>query len=294
MTDTGATNPAAEEELVSAEAPEVADEAHDAQGDDDGDGEEAPEGQSDPEQEEIEHEGKRYAVPKELKEAFLRQSDYTRKTQEVADLRRNVEAAQQAAARDAEMVQGLREDYGKVHALKAQVDYYGRVDWQAYTQQDPQGAQAAWMVYQQAKDTLSDAQKGVGDKEAELRASRERDTANARATTLQTLQKDISGFGPQKAQDLARFAADEFGVRPEELANADARTWKMLNRLHAAESRAKALESKQTAAQRQAKVEAVKPAASVKGIAPSDNRPRDTDSVDAWLKKRNAQVAKRG
>jgi len=41
--------------------------------------------------EEIEHDGKKHRVPKELKDAFLRQSDYTRKTQEVAEARRQVE-----------------------------------------------------------------------------------------------------------------------------------------------------------------------------------------------------------
>ena len=42
---------------------------------------------ADPEFEEVEYEGKRYALPKELKDAILRQSDYTRKTQELAQQR---------------------------------------------------------------------------------------------------------------------------------------------------------------------------------------------------------------
>lgn len=288
-----ATNPAAEEELVSAEAPEVADEASDAQGDHEGDGDEAHEGQSDPDSEEVEYEGKKYAVPKELKEALLRQSDYTRKTQEVAELRRDVEAQRETAVRDAALAQELRDDYGKVHALKANVDYYGKVDWATYSAQDPSGAQQAWMVYQQAKDALNDAQKGVETKEAELRASRERDTANARAATLQQLRKDIPDFGPAKAQELATFAQSEFGVRPEELAGADARTWKLLHRAMTAESTLKGIQSKQTAAQRQAKVQAVTPAATVKGASPSDNRPRDNDDMNTWLKKREAQLKKR-
>jgi hypothetical protein len=43
--------------------------------------------------EEIEHEGKKHKVPKELKDAFLRHSDYTRKTQEVAEQRKQVDGA---------------------------------------------------------------------------------------------------------------------------------------------------------------------------------------------------------
>ena len=46
---------------------------------------------------EIEHEGKKHRIPAELKDAILRQSDYTRKTQEVAQERQVVQAAWQQA-----------------------------------------------------------------------------------------------------------------------------------------------------------------------------------------------------
>ena len=57
-----------------------------------------PEAEAQPEIElaEVEYEGKNYQVPPELREALLRQSDYTRKTQEVAASRKNLEAMQQA------------------------------------------------------------------------------------------------------------------------------------------------------------------------------------------------------
>jgi len=43
----------------------------------------------------VEYEGKTYQLPPELKSALLRQQDYTRKTQEVATIRKQVEADQQ-------------------------------------------------------------------------------------------------------------------------------------------------------------------------------------------------------
>ena len=48
--------------------------------------------------EEIEHDGAKYKVPKPPKEAFLRQADYTTKTQTLAEERRSFEAAQQQFA----------------------------------------------------------------------------------------------------------------------------------------------------------------------------------------------------
>ncbi len=55
--------------------------------------EEAPEGES--ELEEVEYEGKPYKLPKELKDALLRHSDYTKKTMDVAEQRKAVEAKAQ-------------------------------------------------------------------------------------------------------------------------------------------------------------------------------------------------------
>ena len=51
-----------------------------------------------PELEEVEHEGKKYQIPKPLKGALLMQADYTRKTQEVAEQRRAVEEQQRQYA----------------------------------------------------------------------------------------------------------------------------------------------------------------------------------------------------
>src|SRR5215204_3179929 len=46
--------------------------------------------------EEIERNGKKYKIPTALKSELLMQQDYTRKTQEVAEQRRAIEAEQQA------------------------------------------------------------------------------------------------------------------------------------------------------------------------------------------------------
>src|SRR5438105_8523 len=47
---------------------------------------------AEPDVAEIEINGKKYTVPAELKDGYLMQADYTRKTQEVADIRKTVEA----------------------------------------------------------------------------------------------------------------------------------------------------------------------------------------------------------
>ena len=46
-----------------------------------------------PDEVEVDYNGKSYCLPPELKDALLRQADYTRKTQELAEGRRALEAA---------------------------------------------------------------------------------------------------------------------------------------------------------------------------------------------------------
>lgn len=53
--------------------------------------EQAQSDEAKPEFEEVEFEGQKYQVPPQLKEAFIHKSDYTRKTQEVAEARRQIE-----------------------------------------------------------------------------------------------------------------------------------------------------------------------------------------------------------
>src|SRR5712671_4095938 len=78
---------------------------------------------------EVEYDGKTYQLPPELKDALLRQADYTRKTQEVAQNRKALEA--EKAAHDGRS-QGMRAhilDAARVMALNDQLTQFDRVDW---------------------------------------------------------------------------------------------------------------------------------------------------------------------
>ena len=84
------TNP--EPGVDSTPAPEA--DAYDDQPSDElADGEQSDEpAPVDEDAEEAEYDGKKFTGPKGIKEAILRQADYTRKTQEVAEQRKQVEA----------------------------------------------------------------------------------------------------------------------------------------------------------------------------------------------------------
>ena len=73
---------------VGDEEPET-DETEEIEGEGD---EETEEGEGETDTAEVELNGEKYKVPAALKDAFLMQADYTRKTQEVAEVRKTAEA----------------------------------------------------------------------------------------------------------------------------------------------------------------------------------------------------------
>lgn len=86
---------------------------------------------------EVEYDGVKFKAPQQAKDAFMREQDYTRKTQEVAKLQ---EAAQDrlhfAEARE-QLVGAILQDVAEFRALQTQRAQYDNVDWTALYNSDP-------------------------------------------------------------------------------------------------------------------------------------------------------------
>ena len=79
--------------------------------------------------EEIDFEGEKYIVPKKLKEAFLRQSDYTQKTQEAANLRRLAEQERSVLQISAELSKRTLPIEAEIRAIDKQLEEAKGIDW---------------------------------------------------------------------------------------------------------------------------------------------------------------------
>jgi len=232
----------------------------------------------------IEHEGRIYRVPGALKGAFLRQADYTRKTQELAEHRRVVEAERQALAEQRRAVAGASQDRLRLAALDHQLESFQSVDWQGYAAEDPQAAQALWGRFQALNDAREQLAYAVSheDERAQLKAARE--AAERMAQTGQKLREEIDGWSPEVAAKLVEYG-QAFGVTVEELAQmADARLWKLLHKAYQADQ----LGQQQTAVRAQA----VRPAVLVGGGAAGSGGVRDELATKEWMARRNDQMLK--
>jgi hypothetical protein len=236
----------------------------------------------------LELDGQVHNLPAALKGAFLRQADYTRKTQELAHHRRALIAERQAAAAQTEAAGNLSGAQVQLAALDHQLRAFHGVDWQAYAAQDPKGAQVLWGRAQQmaqAREGLAQALAHHSER-GQMQAARE--AAANMAETGRTLSREIEGWSPEVAAKLVDYAK-AFGVTHEELTQmADPRLWKVLHKAYQADCAMR----DEGAATVQAKAQAVRPAVTVTGSAAPSGGVRDELATKEWMKRRNDLVRK--
>lgn len=338
MPETDATNPdTGVADQAQAESDDIDTEAFDRQeapeddageplsedGQDDGEPEDQPD-PADEDTDEVELEGQKYRIPKAVKPLLMMQQDYTKKTQEVAETKRQL--AEQAQAwesektQQAEAIAALREDYAKVNVLEArhvalakEAETYRNVDWAALKAQDPDSYEAHRDRQRVIRDTLLDLDEEVKSAKTELetkeagrlKATREAaaaDLAKRQQETGKALAAEIPNWNPETANRIVTFMVSDLGVKAEEIAEAtDPRVWKMAHRLMTAEAEVAKLRAAQKQTQtatNHEKAQQAKPASGAKGNAGASARdpatPRgDGLSMDEWMKRRTAQLTKK-
>ena len=126
----------------------------------------AEEQQPEPENdaEEVEFEGKAYKVPKEIKGALLRQSDYTQKTQELATLRKQAEDRMQFAEAQQQLMAAVHQEATEYAALKKQLENFNNMDWQALYSADPGQAFGLQAQANRLKETLAEKERVLAEK----------------------------------------------------------------------------------------------------------------------------------
>lgn len=178
--------------------------------------EESPEEQEDGE--EVEFEGKAYKVPKEIKEALLRQADYTQKTQAVAEQRKAVEEKAQLLNQREQLMGVAFEKAVELREVQNRLSQFEQIDWQSLADSDPAQATKLNLAYQQL-------QRQAQQKYAELtqtQAQQEQLNAQQRQQMLVEAQKELRtrlpDFTPEVAEKI-KSTAREYGLTDQELAS---------------------------------------------------------------------------
>lgn len=159
----------------------------------------------------IEHDGKSYRVPAALKDSFLRNADYTQKTQLLAKDRRALEA------RDAAARQHVRE-YARLIALNDQIQAYEAVDWAVLQQADPQGAQREWRNLALLKEKRAGIAEDFQHRERLRALDQQRERARLVEEGHAVLARDLPEWTPDTAKRITDFGASKYGFTADEIA----------------------------------------------------------------------------
>lgn len=224
---------------------------------------------------EVDYEGAKYRVPANLKDAILRQADYTRKTQEVASQRAAVEQERQAAQRLQQEAQHFVAQYAVIQHIDGQLNQLQNIDWAKLAVEDPlQNLQLrqSWTELLQARQGAVQALEAARQQRMQEQAKQYQESVN-RARDV--LAKEVPEWGPDLQKALIG-AAQNVGYRPEELVTlTDPRAVKLLHKAYLYDQ----LQSQKTVAEKQ-----------VKQVPPKVVRP--TASQGPTAQQSNAAIAR--
>lgn len=147
----------------------------------------------------------------ELRASVLRQRDYTRKTQELAEGRRIVEA------KAVEVGNTLRALSERIQALDSQIKGEDTSAWEELRRSDPSEWSARMIERKARMDALAAGQQQY---EAQMRQSR----AESERREAEILREKIPAWkdgavASREYGDLIRFAVDTYGLTPDVLEN---------------------------------------------------------------------------
>lgn len=245
-----------------------------------------PEEDLEPEFADVEYEGKTYKVPPELKDAVLRQADYTRKTQEVADMRRQVETTLQAVQTVSQAERQAEVDIG---VLDTQIHDYHDIDWDTWEQTDPVAAQRGWRQLQQLQQRRDQAVNRYQQAVNQRTLLTQQEAAKRIEQGVKELTQRIPDWTPDKARTLIDFGSKAYGFTPADFNDID--DPRVVQVLYDAWQYRNASKPKPAAAP--PPVPQIKPAAKVATGKPAIRPTDDRASIDAWMKARSAQLSKR-
>lgn len=177
---------------------------------------ENPEPVEDEEFEEFDWNGKPIRAPKGLKDGVLMHADYTRKTQEVAATRKELDAQKARVAEQAKASEEYIELKADYRARQRDLSAYENVDWNAWSLQDPIACQQGYIAYQNLQREAGELTQAISEADRRRSDETQQDTARRLHETHEYAKQNIKGWNDERAKKVIDFALEQ-GFSREEL-----------------------------------------------------------------------------
>ena len=166
----------------------------------------------------LEWEGVTFKAPTKVKEALMRQADYTRKTQEVADERRTLEHAKavaQSAALEKVFVESITQEQQELAVIDAYLQQAGKMDWASMSADQMLRAKIEIDGIKERRGALKDAIEG---KRAKFQEDMKARITELRGKSREEASKRIRGFTEETEGAMRKFAQSK-GLSDTEIDN---------------------------------------------------------------------------
>jgi hypothetical protein len=163
--------------------------------------------------EDVEINGAAYKVPTTIKSQLMNQQDYTRKSQEVADMRRQVQAQAQSIQLQQKFQTETADDFKKLNALQARLDAFKALDW---SNMDSHTYGLTKDARDTTKEEIAETQTLLKQKAEQFQQAHKRVRAEQAQAAYEFIGKHVKGFTPDSdvEKGVARFVAN-YGVSTE-------------------------------------------------------------------------------
>lgn len=227
--------------------------------------------------------GKKEALEK-LKAERLMQADYTRKTQEVAEQRKAIEAAQQQFEAQRQFEQQNLEIVADMRAIDRELMQLQQVNLHQLSDQDPVQAQKLMVRMQQLQTLRGQAAQALTHRHQQFTQAQQQEAARQMEEGHRVLQREIPGWGPELAQKLSAYAlANGYTQREVEAIRSPAMVRSLYREYQLSEAKKQA--TKRTPQVQAAPVTRVQTSNKTRAVTDPDKL-----SPEQWLKWRNAQA----
>lgn len=181
-----------------------------------------PQTATDPDEIEEELEGVKLRGKKELLEKLkserLMQADYTRKTQDVAEQRKAIEAERAEFQKAAQSHQQNLREVAQLVNVDERLNQFNQLNWQQVQAEDPMRAQSLLIEFNQLQAARGQLMNSLTQRQQQQALQQQHEHARRLQEGQAVLARDIKGWGPELAGKLADFGAS-LGIPREALSN---------------------------------------------------------------------------
>lgn len=230
--------------------------------------------------------GKKEAIER-LKGERLMQADYTRKTQEVAEQRKAIEAEREQVAQARQFEQQNLDIVADIRAVDRQISQLQQVNLAQLSEADPLKAQQLMVQLQQLQTFRGQAANALAQRQAQFQQWSQQEAARQLVEGRQVLQREIPGWGPELAAKLVEYGKSR-GYSEAQLGNVSSPNFVIdLYRSYQFDTARKKASQRPQQVQEKP-VTRVQASSKSRGVVDPDKL-----STDEWMKWRNSQIRAR-